>query len=421
VIPTAEKSKQQLLIAGNGMAAGRLIDEIMKRSPDKFDITVVGDELQGSYNRIMLSPVLAGELKHSDIIQKDSKWYAANNIRFYGGARVTSIQPENQSVKLENGKQIGYDHLVIATGSSPSKIPAKNQHLAHIFPFRTLDDVHTIDQVSQNAKSAIVVGGGLLGLEAAYGLAQKDIKVTLIHRSDWLLNRQLDKNAGDLLRKVMHNLHIDFRLGDEITQFNGRDTVCSASLKSGETLPCDLVVIATGISPNAALATESGIETKRAILVDDFLNTSSANISALGECCEHDGNTFGLVEPIWQQCTTLADRLTSDRLTPFSTKPVATKLKVSGVQLYSAGEFITRAHHHEIIMQDPANNMYRKLLLENDRIVGIVLFGDTRDGNEYFELMQNQIPVSKYLPQLIFGQHYCKIDKTTIPSQSQVA
>lgn len=403
---TASNTPPKLLIIGNGMAAGRLIDEIMKRNAARYAITVVGDEPQGSYNRIMLSPVLAGEHTQHSIIQKNAQWYQDNAITFVAGGRVLTFNSADKTVTLSTGEQLSYDQLVIATGSIPSNIPATNQHLNNIFTFRTLNDVSTIKKASRNAKHAIVVGGGLLGLEAAYGLAQHDVRVTLVHRSAGLLNRQLDTTAGGLLRNVMENSNIEFKLNTEIEAFHGDKKVSHVTLKNGEELPCDLAIIATGITPNILVTENTPIETQRAIVVDTYMRTSLTDVSALGECCEFNRETFGLVEPIWRQCVSLADRLVNNVFTPFTLQPVATKLKVSGVQLYSAGEVTTQPHQHDIIMQDPANNVYRKLIIENNAIVGIVLFGDTRDGQYYFDLMQLREPISHHLPHLIFGQLY---------------
>lgn len=414
----AHSGKPHLVIVGNGMAAGRLIDELLSRT-QTYAITVIGDEPHGSYNRIMLSPVLAGELESRAIIQKDGDWYQAHGIHFIGGGRVETIHRKAQTVVLADDTVIGYDHLVLATGSSPARIPAENQHLDNIFAFRTLDDVAAITGAGHRARTAIVVGGGLLGLEAAYGLAQRDVEVTVVHRSPWLLNRQLDETAGGLLRSVMEEMGIRFQLGNEIQTFVGEGSVSGAVLKDGVFVAGDLAVIATGISPNKALGIEAGITTGRAIEVDSWMATSDTHISALGECCEFESETFGLVEPIWHQCVALAERLAGNPQSPFTLKPVATKLKVSGVQLFSAGEFISKPHHRELVMQDPANNTYRKILLDNDRIVGTVLFGNTRDGQFYFDLMQQQTPVNQWLPQLIFGQAYCPETQPPLPATNE--
>lgn len=398
---------QHLVIVGNGMATGRLLDELLRRdSARRFAITVVGDEPEGSYNRIMLSPVLAGESKRQSIIQKDPDWFARQGITFLAGRRGERIVPERSQLTLDDGHTLSYDQLVIATGSKPARIPAGNQHLANIFSFRTLVDVDTILDASCNAQHAVVVGGGLLGLEAAYGLAQKGMAVTVVHRGQWLLNRQLDPAAGGMLRDVLATKQIRFELGAEVATFDGTDTVTAVTLNNGRQLACDLAVIATGITPNNGLGLSGGLDCGQGIKVDSLLTTSVPNISALGECCEYQGSTFGLVEPIWHQCITLADRLSLGMATPFVNPQVATKLKVSGVQLYSAGDHLTAKHHREIVLSDPASRVYRKLLFSRDTLVGVVLFGDTRDGNAYFETLTNGLPLPDTLSAITLGQSF---------------
>ncbi len=402
----------QLVIVGNGMATGRLLDELAKQGGHPFAITVIGDEHYGSYNRIMLSPVLAGETDAAAIIQKNHQWYLDNRVRFISGTPATHIDRSRKQVHTEDGHIVDYDHLVVATGSQPAKIPAKHQHLDNIYSFRTLDDVAAISTCATQAQQAVVIGGGLLGLEAAYGLACQGMGVTLVHRSRWLLNRQLDKVAGDYLRGVMEAKGITFCLGAEVDRFIGQQKVTAAKLNNGNVLACDLAIIATGITPNQQLARDANLACGRAVLVDDYMTTSDSNISALGECCEHAGNTFGLVEPIWQQCQTLAAKLCGQTAQAFSNQPVATKLKVSGVQLFSAGEYLTKPEHRELIFIDPRQGIYRKILLTENCIVGIVLFGDTRDGQHYFELMQNKVDVSSIASTLILGRRFYHIEST---------
>lgn len=402
----ATAHKPKLIIVGNGMAAGRMVDELLARQAD-FAITVIGDEPQGSYNRIMLSPVLAGETTAKAIVQKDRAWYEAKGIHFLAGVRVTRIDKEQQQVHCGSGELLHYDHLIIATGSRPARIPAENQDIAGVMAFRTLDDVDTILTLSQAAKSAVVVGGGLLGLEAAYGMAVRGLKVVLIHRSEWLLNRQLDPVSGEMLAKVMAHKGVEFRLGTEVSRFIGSDKVEACELKTGEVLACELAVIATGITPNAELGLEAGLKGTRGIEVNDYLATSDRYISAIGECVEHKGETFGLVEPIWQHCISLADRLATKVLTAYENMPVATKLKVSGVQVFSAGQWLTTSDVREFVYTDKARNIYRKVLLKEGVIQGIVFFGDVRDGQYLFELMDNGVEVSQAFPQLLMGRAFC--------------
>lgn len=406
--------KKKLVIVGNGMAAGRMIDELIARDIAKpeeghslFDITVIGDEACGSYNRIMLSPVLAGATSVASIVQKPAHWYSQNGLNFMAGIRVTQINRQQRHVLCANGERVPYDHLIIATGSRPASIPTENQNIAGVMAFRTLADVDMILSLSQTARHAVVIGGGLLGLEAAYGMAVHGLKVVLVHRGRWLLNRQLDEVAGAMLAKVMAHKGVALRLEAQVTQFNGRTSVESAQLTTGETLDCDLAVIATGITPNAELGIDAGLEGRYGIEVNDFLVTSDPHISAIGECVEHQGKTFGLVEPIWQHCISVADRLVMDVQSAYQNTPVGTKLKVSGVQVFSAGAWLTSPEHRAFIFADPARNIYRKLLLKNNCIVGIVFFGDVRDGQYFFELMEQQIPVIQAMPQLLMGRRFC--------------
>jgi nitrite reductase (NADH) large subunit len=399
-------TKKRLVIVGNGMATGRLLDEILRRTPNKFNITVIGDEVHGSYNRIMLSPVLAEESTVEAIVQKSREWFEDNHIHFLAGFKVARIYRDKQCVALDSGDIVHYDDLILAMGSRPAKIAALNQLLANIHSFRTIDDVQCIAESAFKAESAVVVGGGLLGLEAAYGLAKKGVPVTLVHRSASLLNRQLDPSSGLLLQQVMSEKNIRFELAAEVEHFIGDDRVDGVLLNNGRRIDCQLVVIATGITPNKELGEEAGLVCARAICVDDFMSTSDHRISAIGECCEHRGATFGLVEPIWGQCVSLAEKLCFAHKKPFKNSDVATKLKVSGVHVFSAGAYLARENQREIVMQDARNKIYRKLIIEDGAIVGIVLFGDTRCGSDYFELMHNAVDVSNALPNIILGKAF---------------
>ena len=402
-----EAPRRRLVIVGNGMVAGRFVDELLARNGDVFDLTVIGAEPEGSYNRIMLSSVLAKSAVAQSLIQKDAEWYAARNIRFVAGATVSAIQRDTKTLHTVCGQQFSYDELVLATGSRAATIPAANSELENIFLFRTLADTDKIMSVARSAGSVLIVGGGLLGLEAAYGLAQFGIKVHLVHRSRWLLNRQLDQNAAAMLQSVMTAMGVDFYLGDEVACFHGDQKLNAATLKSGIELPADMAVIATGIVPNAELGHSAGLDVGRAVRVDDYMRTSDAAISAIGECIEHDGCTFGLVDPLWRQAQTLAERLVNKQLVAFKNAEIATKLKVSGVQVFSAGEVEDRPGLRRICICDPGAKVYRKLLLENGRIRGIVLFGDVSSGNHYFELMQSGDPIPDVPERFIFGQAYC--------------
>jgi nitrite reductase (NADH) large subunit len=422
--------KPSLVIIGNGMATGRLLDEIIKRTPNKYQITVIGKEHFGSYNRIMLSAVLAGDATIESIMQKPPSWYKEHSINFLSGSLVTHINKETKVVELASLVHINYDELIIATGSRTATIPAKNQNVEGIFNFRDIADTQKIqafaNQENVGSKQAIVIGGGLLGLEAAYGLAISGVEVTLVHRNKWLLNRQLDKVSGNMLQSIMAQKNITFALGHEVASFEhivernlaGNQKILSGvTLTSGEFISAQMAVIATGITPNKELAETASIDVERAILVNDYMQTSDASISALGECCEHNRATFGLVDPIWSQCITLAERLCNNMKKPFQNAPVPTKLKVSGVQLFSAGEVEASEGSQCFTLLDKKAGIYRKIILKNGKISGIVLFGDVSSGMAYFELMQQQINVNSMMPVLLVGDEFV----TSIEDEQRVS
>ena len=417
--------KPALVIVGNGMATGRLLDEIIKRTPNKYQITVISKEHFGSYNRIMLSAVLAGEATIDSIMQKPPAWYKAHHINFLSGGVVSYINKEKKYVDLASGVQIDYDELIIATGSRTAKIPAKNQNITGIFNFRNIADTEKIQAFTKQAgttkKQAVVIGGGLLGLEAAYGLALSGVEVTLVHRNKWLLNRQLDKVAGVMLQTIMEQKNINFVLGHEVAAFesnidksvtpNNKKTeiLSGVTLTNGAFICAQMAVIATGITPNKELAQTSNIEANRAILVNDYMQTSEPSISALGECCQHKGATFGLVDPIWAQCITLAERLCNSLEKPFYNAPVATKLKVSGVQLFSAGNVEVSEDSQCFTLLDKKALIYRKIIVKNGKISGVVLFGDVSSGMAYFDLMQQSTTVTPMLPELLIGEEFVSL------------
>jgi len=436
--------KPALVIIGNGMATGRLLDEIIKRTPNKYQITVISKEHFGSYNRIMLSAVLAGDATIDSIMQKPPAWYKAHHINFLSGGVVSYINKEKKYVDLASGGQIDYDELIIATGSRTAKIPAKNQNIAGLFNFRNIADTEKIQAFTKQAgttkKQAVVIGGGLLGLEAAYGLALSGVEVTLVHRNKWLLNRQLDKIAGVMLQRIMEQKNINFVLGHEVAAFENIveqsldvDSATYASEHSNEQLNeplnektkklsgvmltngaficAQIAVIATGITPNKELAQTSSIEVNRAILVNDYMQTSEPFISALGECCEHNNATFGLVDPIWAQCITLAERLCNNLEKPFHNAPVPTKLKVSGVQLFSAGDVEVSEDSQCFTLLDKKALIYRKVIVKNGKISGVVLFGDVSSGMAYFDLMQQATIVTPMLPELLIGEEFVTISE----------
>jgi nitrite reductase (NADH) large subunit len=417
--------KPTLVIIGNGMATGRLLDEILSRTPDKYNIKVIGKEPFGSYNRIMLSSVLAGETTVEGIIQKTPQWYKDHSIEFISDTFVDQINSVDKTLTLQSNQilhaeyEMPYDKLVLAVGSRSAKIPAKNQDIQGIFNFRDIKDTEQIqsfacqdENIQNEDKSALVIGGGLLGLEAAYGLAISGVNVTLIHRNTWLLHRQLDKVAGDMLQSIMAAKNINFVLGEEVTQFistknsEGEDVLSGVELTNGEHLNIQMCIIATGITPNKELATSANIDVERAIIVNDYMQTSNEHISALGECCQHKETTFGLVDPIGSQCKTLAERLCNGHLSAFANAPVPTNLKVSGVQLFSAGVVESSETTESFVLTDKKSCIYRKIIIKNDVIVGVLLFGNVSSGIAYFDMMLNNKKVSHALPNLLMGHEF---------------
>lgn len=406
-------AKPHLVIIGNGMAGNRLLEEILKRDAGRYQITVFGAERWDSYNRIMLSPVLAGEMAKQDIVLHNRDWYDAQGVTLHSGDPIVQVNTDQQQIISQAGLQLNYDKLVFATGSEaalPTNLPADESR--GIFSFRTLDDIDAILGAAVHAKRAIVVGGGLLGLEAAYGLSQQNIPVTVIHRGDWLLNRQLDPAAATLLRQEMEQRGIDILLGAEIEEY-----ICTATpqgnelsavqMTDGTQLHCDLAVIAIGITPNTELARQSNLHCHRGIIVNKRLESSATNVYALGECSEFDGETFGLVAPIWDQSSVLADQLCLHTNSLFELSPYATKLKVSGIDLFSAGEYLDRPDTESLVYQDPEQSIYRKLIFRGQTLVGTVLYGAVQDGQWYFDLIQAQADVRHLAPVMLFGKQYC--------------
>jgi nitrite reductase (NADH) large subunit len=343
---------------------------------------------------------------------------------------VTYIDKEIKVIELASSAHIHYDELIIATGSRSAKIPAKNQNIEGIFNFRDIADTQKIQafakQKGSSSKQAVVIGGGLLGLEAAYGLAISGVEVTLIHRNKWLLNRQLDKVSGDMLQNIMAQKNIKFALGHEVASFENiiennteskSKSLSGVTLTDGEFISAQMAVIATGITPNKELAETANIDFNRAILVNDYMQTSDASISALGECCQHNHATFGLVDPIWGQCITLAERLCNRVQKPFQNAPVPTKLKVSGVQLFSAGDVEVSEGSQCFTLVDKKAFIYRKIIVKKGKIIGIILFGDVSSGMTYFELMQQKITVDTMMPELLIGDEFV----TSIDNEQKVS
>jgi nitrite reductase (NADH) large subunit len=397
--------KQRLVVIGNGMAGCRVVEEIQKRDPDRYEIAIFGAEPRVNYNRIMLSPVLAGEKSFDDIVINDAAWYRDNGVTLHAGRAVTRIDRERLVVLAEGGLEVPYDRLILATGSDPIRLPLPGAQLEGVVTFRDLDDVEAMVAAStEPGARAVVIGGGLLGIEAAYGLARRGMAATVVHLMDVLMERQLDEAAGFLLTEAMRDRGVETVLGaqsEEILGAGGR--VTGLRLKDGRVLPCSLLVMAVGIRPNAGLAKAAGLAVGRGVQVDDAMRSSDPAIYAVGECAEHRGQCYGLVAPIWEMCRALADDLT-DGEGAYEGSVLSTRLKVSGVDVFSAGRFAGGEGCEDIVFRDAGRGVYKRLVLQDGKVVGGVLFGDAADGGWYFDLMRSGRDVASIRDTLIFGQ-----------------
>ncbi|MBP7705054.1 MAG: nitrite reductase large subunit NirB [Caulobacter sp.] len=398
-------TKQRLVVVGNGMAGCRAIEEVLKRDPDRYEIAVFGTEPRVNYNRIMLSPVLAGEKTFEDIVINDEAWYRDNGIALHAGRSVTGIDLEGRKVRAEGGLEVGYDRLILATGSDPVRLPLPGADLKGVVTFRDLDDVEAMVEASARPGArAVVIGGGLLGLEAAYGLARRGMGATVVHLMDVLMERQLDESAGFLLREALAERGVETVLGAQSEEIVGVDgKVAGLRLKDGALLPCDLLVMAVGIRPNGALGRAAGLQVNRGVVVDDAMRTSDPAVFAIGECAEHRGQCYGLVAPIWEMCRALAAELT-DGAGAYEGSVLSTRLKVSGVDVFSAGRFAGGDGCEDIVFRDAARGVYKRVVIEEGKVAGAVLFGDAVDGGWYFDLMRSGRDVAEIRETLIFGQ-----------------
>jgi len=397
-------NKKKLVMIGNGMAGMRAIEEILNANPDMFDITIFGAEKYPNYNRILLSPVLAGDMTIKDIILNDEQWYADNGITLHMGKRIRKIQRGYKKVIAEDGTEAEYDNLIIATGSSPFIIPIPGMDKDGIITFRDIDDCKAMIEAAGEYKKAAVIGGGLLGLEAAKGLVNLGMDVTVIHDQSTLMNMQLDETAGDLLRIALEKQGMKFRLSTLTTAVLGKERVTGLLFADGSSLDCELLVVAVGIRPNKALAEESGLYCNRGIIVNDHMQTvTDASVYAVGECTEHRGKTYGLVAPLFEQAKVLAWQITGQGLKSYEGSAVSTKLKVSGVDVFSAGDFQGSPDADVIEYLDRSGGIYKKLVLEDNKIAGSVMFGDTADGPNFFRMLQEGRDISGQRSTLLFG------------------
>ncbi len=403
---TDRPPREKLVVIGNGMAGCRAVEEVLARDADRFDVTIFGAESRVNYNRIMLSPVLAGEKTFDEIVINGAEWYDGNAITLVSGDPVMAIDRATQTVIARSGRVEPYDRLLIATGSDPFIIPVPGHDLAGVVTFRDLDDVDKMVAAAATGGDAVVIGGGLLGLEAAHGLSLRGMKVTVIHLMPTLMERQLDEAAGWLLRQELERRGQIILTGANTKAILGADGhVAGVELDDGSRIKADIVVMAVGIRPATALAKAAGIDCERGIVVDDNMVTSDPAVLAVGECVQHRGACYGLVAPLWDMCRALAGFLTGAQA-GYQGSVTSTKLKVSGIDLFSAGDFSGGDGCEDIVMRDAARGVYKRVVLKDDRIIGAVLYGDTADGGWYFDLLRKGEDVGPIRAALIFGQAF---------------
>ena len=409
---TPASRKPRLVVIGNGMAGMRTVEELLKLAPDLYDITVFGAEPHGNYNRILLSPVLAGEKTVDDIMLNTRDWYTQNGIELFAGDPVVAIDRPRRVVRAQSGREVKYDRLLIATGSTPFILPVPGHTLDGVIAFRDIQDVEKMLAAARDHRHAVVIGGGLLGLEAANGLLRQGMQVTVVHNTDSLMERQLDKPASALLKVALERKGLRFLLAAQTEAILGdvgeSPRVIGVRFKDGSEIPADLVVMTAGVRPNIALAASAGLHCERAIVVDDTLQTFDPRVYAVGECVQHRRATFGLVAPIWDQARVCAAHLAGAGHRRYVQQATATKLKVTGVDLYSAGDFIGGEGSEDLVLRDPRRGIYKRLVLQNGKLVGAVLYGDVKDGPWYFDLIQTGQPVHALRQRLLFGKAQCE-------------
>jgi nitrite reductase (NADH) large subunit len=396
--------KERLVVIGNGMAGMRTVEELLKLAPDTYEITVFGEEPYGNYNRIMLSPVLAGEKTIEEIMLNDLQWYEDNNIRLLKGKKAVDINRKTKKVIAEDGTEVEYDRLLIATGSRPFIIPVPGHELPGVIAFRDISDVDTMLEATDQYKNAVVIGGGLLGLEAANGLMQQGMNVKVVHIMDSLMERQLDEPAAKMLKASLEERGMEFLMGAETASIEGSDRVEKICFKDGTSVDADIVVMAVGIRPNIELAQKVGIHCERGIVVNDTMQTFDPSIYAVGECVQHRNQTYGLVAPLFEMGKVCANHLAKHGIGRYEGSVTSTKLKVTGIDLFSAGDFTGDDTTEDLVFQDAAQGVYRKLVVKDNRIQGTVMYGDTIDGTWYFDLMRDGTDISDFRPTILFGQ-----------------
>lgn len=404
--------KQKLVVIGNGMAPGRALERLFEAAPDAYDVTIFNAEPRVNYDRIMLSPILSGEKSFEEIVIHGDGWYVDHGVTIYKGHKVTAIDRAAKTVTSEHGVSVDYDKIIIATGSLPIVIPVPGHDLAGVLTYRDLDDVNAMLLAAKSGGRAVVIGGGLLGLEAAAGLKSQGMDVTVLHLMPTLMERQLDPAAGYLLKMAVQARGIDVFTNANTNEIVGSDPalgpphVTAVRLDDGTEIPCDMVVMAVGIRPNAGLARDAGLDVNRGIVVSAEMRTSDQDIFALGECAEASGQVFGLVAPLYEMANVVAAQLTGQTEAKFQPSATATKLKVTGINLFSAGDFADAPDREEIVLRDAARSVYKRLVIQDNKLIGVVMYGETSDGVWFFDLIKRATDISDLRETLIFGQDY---------------
>lgn len=416
-------NKLKLVMIGNGMAGIRTLEELLKLSSELYDITVFGAEPHTNYNRILLSPVLAGEQTFEDIVLNDLDWYQNNGIKLLLNRKVVQIDRIKRRVIAEDGTEAEYDRLLIATGSKPFIPPMPGNTLQGVIGYRDIADTRLMIDTAKTHKHAVVIGGGLLGLEAANGLMLRGMHVTVVHIGEWLLERQLDKTSGQLLQAALEARGLHFRLREQTRALHdaGNGRVGSVEFNNGDILPADLVVMAAGIRPNIELAQNAGLPCSRGILVNDTLQTYDPRIYAIGECASHRGIAYGLVAPLFEQAKVCANHLAQLGFATYKGSVTSTKLKVTGIDLFSAGDFMGSEGTETITLCDPIDGVYKKLVIKDDVLVGACLYGDTADGGWYFGQIRGHQAIGENRDRLMFGQSFVMEQSANVGPAREVA
>ena len=400
--------KLKLVMVGNGMAGMRTLEELLKLAPDMYEVTVFGAEPHPNYNRILLSPVLAGEMTIQDIILNDRQWYIDNGIELHLGNRITRIDRRARKVIAEDGTEREYDRLLMATGSNPFILPIPGKDLPGVIGYRDIADTDAMIAAAAEHKHAVVIGAGLLGLEAANGLALRGMDVTVVHIADWIMERQLDKTAADMLKKSLEEKGLTFKLQAQTAELVAGESgrVAAVKFKDGSSIPADLVVMAAGIRPNTGLAELAGLHCERGIVVNDTMQTYDPRVYAVGECANHRGIAYGLVAPLFEQAKVCANHLAMFGIGVYRGSVTSTKLKVTGIDVFSAGNFSGGEGTEDIVLHDPGAGVYKRVVLQDDAIVGAVMYGDTKDGAWYFQMLKDRQNVAEIRDHLLFGNSH---------------